>query len=1126
MISYLKASLLFSILLLTLSSHTLQAKERGLNIDPNVAIKEITDQLQSDLIQKLYTGTEQKLMDETEFKILLEPYTNYVDTETPFTDQGLAFYHKIKEDTKDLSPEKRKAYFKSEFQDNIKGYVKGMIYNKVFDKESQNIISTFGTMLTDALDEVKAMGKAQSELDLAENSDEYAAILKKYGITGKWVDKVSALKGKMDLIKSSKTVSNLADAYGAFSTIRTAMNSKNPGHKIEALFHLGATFGGRVPILGKFIELYFQVALEYLKACDGIAKSLRKFDQYCIGQGTHGWIDSSYADKRNVAFAKQFKNDGGTYCRGPAGVYLDIYTATSETGATANRLYFWVNGKWVYGKESHGGMKSLQHIIQWLRKNSHDKKATDVAFLAKEYNKGKGFDVFVETISKLIEHIQSEYHRVYETIDTCDDTKVKDFMMNNGQMKIIQTFLGKDRNYEWDSLKYFYESMKEDMIDEFIHRRLIKPQASNLNAVVQALEKIHPSYVKGKVFNEYGGFASGAKVDSSNANLIFKDSSCYQLTTSQYGSFHFVIDLSNASSVSLTLKAQKDDRTSESISETIQADTYHTGIKIYFKADTQTEESSESSSSSVSGEPPVVLPPPDINVTDGNTTKPPVQESNTTGPTPPEDNTTDPCQCSIDTDCAVGEICSDCACVALAVTKCSSDADCAPGEICSENNCIPSPLFSCTSDADCIAGETCSDNVCISLPVAECVTDADCAADQSCSDGGCITHTVVTCKVDSDCPVGNICSDESCVSVAVPECITDADCAEGQSCSDNTCITMIEPDCTSDADCLDGESCSDNICIMPMPDCISDADCPSGEICSGESCIVYVPECTSNSDCASDQICKNETCITAPPVTCTSDHDCPLDKTCSLSGICIASAGAGAYDTGVWDDREADREGEVNDRYAQDTQQELLDRYNRNDVDGERQTRIDKMNELAAAGHSGHHQQEDTAASSEPSTPTQSSRPSKPTKPPTSVKPTSSKPEKESKLNYYIISTKSYNLQRTAKCYTTTFEVKGPIDIKGIKAYVKEVQKYADLRKSRYGYPIVKSVKVSMGSPSKTKPKTPAKIEKCTPCPSGQHIGLDKDKQRCHGESTSFNLSNDAKKSLSTFGAANKKGSW
>lgn len=498
---------------------------------------------------------------------------------------------------------------------------------------------------------------------------------------------------------------------------------------------------------------------------------------------------------------------------------------------------------------------------------------------------------------------------------------------------------------------------------------------------------------------------------------------------------------------------------------------------------------------------------------ENNTTQP--QDDNTTAP-PPEDSNTS--GCTSDQDCAENEICSNESCLPVPGFACVSDEDCVTGEMCSDNTCVSAPVFSCESDADCLADEICSDNACINLPVAECVTDEDCAADQSCSDGSCITHTVVTCKIDSDCPIGNICSDETCISITVPECITDADCTEGQSCSDDTCITLIEPDCTSDADCLDGESCSDNICIMAMPDCISDADCPSGEICSGESCIVYVPECTSNSDCASDEICSNESCIIAPPKACTSDHDCSLDKICSMSNVCITVAGAGTYDTGVWDEREADRESEVNDRYAQDTQQELLDRFNRDDVEEERQTRIDKMNELAAAGHSGHsghsghHEPEPTTTSSEPSAPTQSSRSSEPeksssvsasfepTKSPAPVKPTSTQPEKESKLNYYIVSTKSYNLQRYAKCHTTTYVVKGPLDKKGIQAYVKEAQKYANLRKARYGYPIVKSVKVTKGSPSKTEPKTPTTIEKCTPCPSGQHIGLDRNKQYCHGD--------------------------
>jgi len=1148
---YLKRGLLFSILLLVLFSQILQAKEQGLNIDPSVAIKELTGQLQSDLIQKLYTGTEQKLMDETQFKELLEPYTNYVNIDTPFTDQGLAFYNKIKEDTKDLNSEKRKAYFKGKFQDNVKGYIKGMIYNKVFDKESQNIISTFGGMLRDAYDEVAKMDKVQGELNIAENSDEYAAILRKYGITGKWVDKVSVLKGKMDLLKNSKTISNIADTYEAFSTIRIAMNSKNPGHKIEALFHLGATFGGRVPILGKFIELYFQVALEYLKACKGIADSLRKFDQYCVGAGTHGWIDSSYADERNVAFAKQFKNDGGTYCRGPAGVYLDIYTATSEIGATANRLYFWVNGKWVYGKESHGGMTSLQHIIQWLRKNSYDKKATDVAFLAKEYNKGKGFDVFVEKITKLVEQVQTEYHRVYETIDTCEDTKVKDFMMNNGQMKTVQSFLGKNRNYEWESIKYFHEDMKEDMIDEFIHRRIIKLQASNLDEVIQALGKLHPSYVRGKVFNEYGGFASNAKVDISNANFILKDSTCHKLTTSVHGSFHCVIDLGNASSVSITLKAKKSDKVSESISSTIEADTYHSGIKISFKPDTKKEEINKNSSPTEDST--IIGPPTDDNVTDNNITLPPPKETNTTDtntslpqpldtdkdgvpdnmdecPDDPEKIKRGHCGChSPETGDSDGDLTHDCndLCIdnpnkiELGVCGCDFadedlnndgiidclqdkkediDANVFGGLVISGGPTLLVPGQSAQFIGNDYGGRV-YDNV-QWISANESVLGISSSGSATAISSG--SATIIAKLTDGNTVYTN---------VSVVECINNSNCSTEQICTNYSCVILAKPDCTNDDECPSGESCSEGICIMKIPDCISDSDCPAGEICSGEMCIISQPECTSNANCISGKICSNEMCITPKTIGCDSDHDCPLDKICSLSNICIPSTNAG-YNQNIWENKEADREKEVNDRYAQDTAQEIFDnRYNQDKMTQDKEERIEQ---ITKHNEDKHTDDSKTSKVSKPATPSKNSKPPA----------YSNETGKDSKLNYYIIATKTQTLTRTAKCTSIIYTVVGPFDTKKVNEHLKDAKKYATLRTYRAGYPIYKSIKVTKSASSKTKPNTPKEVRNCTPCPAGQHIGLDKDKQYCHGETSSSNLSDDAKKSLSKFGSALNKGSY
>jgi len=78
-------------------------------------------------------------------------------------------------------------------------------------------------------------------------------------------------------------------------------------------------------------------------------------------------------------------------------------------------------------------------------------------------------------------------------------------------------------------------------------------------------------------------------------------------------------------------------------------------------------------------------------------------------------------QCSSDTDCNSGEVCTNGACVTES-TACTSDADCGDGETCTNGDCVASST-GCTSDADCAEGETCENGACESN-----TTNADCSS--------------------------------------------------------------------------------------------------------------------------------------------------------------------------------------------------------------------------------------------------------------------------------------------------------------------------------------------------------------------------------------------------------------
>jgi len=313
------------------------------------------------------------------------------------------------------------------------------------------------------------------------------------------------------------------------------------------------------------------------------------------------------------------------------------------------------------------------------------------------------------------------------------------------------------------------------------------------------------------------------------------------------------------------------------------------------------------------------------------------------------------------------------------------------------------------------------------------------------------------------------------------------------------CMSGFEP--TSSGQCL-------IICgADEQRDDSGNCHCISGYTRINGECM---PPCENNKirDKSGICVCKkgyrslNSYCIK----TCSTDHDCPnLSDTCSMSGICVASSKQG-YDDRVWEDRESDREEKVGDKYAQDIQKDLLDRYNEDDMQKDREDRIAELTKHNSQGDNDKKNQ-NSDTTTEPKT----SKPSKATK---------------SKLKYYVVTEKSYLLNRTSTCNTATYTIVGPIDVKGINDYVKEQNKSAQKKKSKYGYPIYKKISVSKDKGSATKPAKKTILNKCVPCPSGQHIGLDKDKQKCHGESSSSKLSAEAIERLKKFGAASQKGSW
>src|SRR5689334_12426402 len=111
-------------------------------------------------------------------------------------------------------------------------------------------------------------------------------------------------------------------------------------------------------------------------------------------------------------------------------------------------------------------------------------------------------------------------------------------------------------------------------------------------------------------------------------------------------------------------------------------------------------------------------------------------------------------QCSLNSDCPSGFICSSKSCVNAAELKCGArdvcraNLDC-PSMVCEEGCC----LNSCTDDIECDVTEFCIEKVCRVAESSKCLSDSDCSNESAprCErDSG----VCVRCLENAHCPEG------------------------------------------------------------------------------------------------------------------------------------------------------------------------------------------------------------------------------------------------------------------------------------------------------------------------------------------------------------------------------------
>jgi hypothetical protein len=179
--------------------------------------------------------------------------------------------------------------------------------------------------------------------------------------------------------------------------------------------------------------------------------------------------------------------------------------------------------------------------------------------------------------------------------------------------------------------------------------------------------------------------------------------------------------------------------------------------------------------------------------------------------------------CAENSDCALGHLCLDGACVA----GCERDRDCPPEtNACAADDGDHGTCYECIDS--CASGLTCKDHHCTS----------QCTTNVQCPDGVCdtATGTCVQCLDDSPCALGTICDEQMCVA----GCRADKDCPAATPKCDptmgahGTCVVAPGGGGGENAACTASSECQAGLRCMVLGICLKTCTttCPAPQACT------------------------------------------------------------------------------------------------------------------------------------------------------------------------------------------------------------------------------------------------------------------------------------------------------
>ncbi len=547
-----KYLLLFFVFIIIFPSINIFAKK-----ELNLNKAQLTEFLKNKIAAKLEAtfiasanSAEGTVRDATYFNEIFRDYESLDLEQINFAETAVKLYRGYQESLK-KDAEENDSGKRNNATNFLKGEMKSLVsttLSSLLDKASQAIVGSLKDLWDDAQSKFDKIRGVKKYLAKNPTADAVQA-LRDVGLDGHIIDDMEFLEVNYKGFKNK--FSGYIEALGALKTVAGALRSKNPGDKIEVLFSLGAEFGGRIPVLGKFVELYFKVAQEMINACKGLGNLLRKREQFCVGGETTGQLDTIGGDPRNIQWMKQFPNRQSCPIN-QVGLYHDIYKETENS----SNIFFWVGNRFIAGRQ-HGGLIDLQALIKWLRRNNYREQATDVKFLSKAYNIPPCFIKRQKQIEKMAKNMQKEIHRIARQM-LCKSETIEKFLLNKMNLKGIMDDLGID----YGLVRYF--PLIQEIVDKVIEDRIIKKKAGFYNKCRNVLVKLKNTMafrVYGSVKDGNGNKLSNIQLDVSPSDKMIED--CSDATTRSSGIFKLVFTKTIFDSFQVSVKATNKNQSKE-----------------------------------------------------------------------------------------------------------------------------------------------------------------------------------------------------------------------------------------------------------------------------------------------------------------------------------------------------------------------------------------------------------------------------------------------------------------------------------------------------------------------------------------------------------------------------------